>query len=153
MLIAKELKDECRNTCSKSKDSSSGGDLVGTIDSDNTRSGGGGDWDVGGSSSGSAFKRRSGTTTKSSRTRYDGERRRSTSHRRHKNAAGLRNGRHTGTERREWDREARNADTGDRNTVTRNHSRRGLSAGHVSRISTSHDDWSRGGHADGAGAS
>lgn len=101
MLIEKILKDEGRNTCSKSKCSSAGGDLVGTIDSDNTRSSGGADWDIGGSSSSAALKRRGGTTTKSSGTRNDGGRRRSTSNRRHNNAAGVRDGRHTGAEGRE----------------------------------------------------
>lgn len=153
MLIAKISENEGRNTCSKSKGSGAGGDLVGTIDGDNTRSSGGADWDIGGSSSSAALERRGGTTTKSSGTRNDGGRRRSTSNRRHNHAAGAGDGRHTGAEGREWDREARDVGTGERNTVARNRSRGGLSAGHISRISSSYDDWSRRGHADGTGAS
>lgn len=153
----KKLKDKCRNACSKSKGSGAGGDLVGTVDSDDTRSGRRGDWNNGRSSSSAtsstALKRCSGTTTKSRGTRNDGGRRRNTSNRRHNNTAGVREGRNTGAEGRKGDREARVIDTGQRNTVAGNRSRSGLSARHVGRMSASDDDWSRRGHTDGTGTS
>lgn len=152
----KILKDECRNACSKSKGSGAGGDPVGSVDSDDTRSGRRGDWNIGrsGSSatSSTALKRRSGTT-KSGGTRNDGGRQRSTSHRRHNNAAGKRDGCNTGAEGRKGDRDARDVDTGERNTVAGDRSRSGLSARHVGRVSASDDDWSWRGHTDGTGAS